>query len=65
MAWAYCVRGCGNRIREGLRRDHLGDGVNGQPLADGRTCWRCRAKDADATSRKQAKERAAARVGRR
>lgn len=45
MAWAVCVViGCTNRIRQGLRR--FGEGVDGQDLADGRTCWRCRAKQA-------------------
>lgn len=57
MAWAYCEPGCGHMIRQGLRRHY--DGAGGQPLADGRTCWRCRAKDATASSRKRAKERAA------
>ena len=33
-------------VREGLRRDGLVKGCDGQELADGKTCWRCRAKQA-------------------
>jgi hypothetical protein len=35
---------CSRQVREGLRRD--GAGVDGQELADGRFCWRCRARHA-------------------
>jgi hypothetical protein len=35
---------CQNHVREGLRR--MGTGVDGQELADGRFCWRCRARHA-------------------
>lgn len=35
---------CPRQVREGLRRS--GTGVDGQELADGRFCWRCRAKHA-------------------
>jgi hypothetical protein len=33
---------CQHLVREGLRR--YGTGVDGQELADGRFCWRCRAR---------------------
>jgi hypothetical protein len=33
---------CPHYVREGLRR--MGTGVDGQELADGRFCWRCRAR---------------------
>jgi len=33
---------CSHYVREGLRRS--GTGVDGQELADGRFCWRCRAR---------------------
>jgi hypothetical protein len=33
---------CQRSVREGLRR--YGTGVDGQELADGRFCWRCRAR---------------------
>jgi hypothetical protein len=33
---------CPHHVREGLRR--MGTGVDGQELADGRFCWRCRAR---------------------
>ena len=33
---------CQRFVREGLRR--YGTGVDGQELADGRFCWRCRAR---------------------
>ena len=36
--------GCQHHVREGLRR--FGTGVDGQELADGRFCWRCRARHA-------------------
>ena len=43
MSWRKCsVIKCTNMVREGLRRS--GTGVDGQELADGRTCWRCRAR---------------------
>jgi hypothetical protein len=35
---------CQHYVREGLRR--FGTGVDGQELADGRFCWRCRARHA-------------------
>lgn len=35
---------CQRQVREGLRRH--GAGVDGQELADGRFCWRCRARQA-------------------
>lgn len=35
---------CSYHVREGLRR--TGTGVDGQGLADGRFCWRCRARHA-------------------
>jgi hypothetical protein len=35
---------CPHYVREGLRR--FGTGVDGQELADGRFCWRCRARHA-------------------
>lgn len=35
---------CPHHVREGLRR--TGTGVDGQELADGRFCWRCRARHA-------------------
>lgn len=41
--------GCPHYVREGLRR--MGTGVDGQELADGRTCWRCRARHAAADRR--------------
>lgn len=54
MSWqTCCVVGCGNQIRAGLTR--FGEGGDGQPLADGRTCWRCRRKQATTSSRKEAK----------
>lgn len=40
------VSGCENMVREGLKRSGLVNGVDGQELADGKTCWRCRAKQA-------------------
>lgn len=43
MSWQTC-RGCPRKIREGLTRP--GKGVDGQELADGRYCWRCRARHA-------------------
>ena len=50
MSWRKCgVQGCKHRIREGLRR--FGTGVNGQELADGWFCWRCRARQARKTFR--------------
>lgn len=36
------TRSCPHDVREGLVR--AGKGVDGQPLADGSFCWRCRAK---------------------
>ena len=57
MAWRYCATvGCKHRLREGLVRH--GEGGDGQPLADGTFCWRCRRKHATASSRKEAKEKA-------
>jgi hypothetical protein len=45
MSWRQCrVIGCRNMVREGLRR--TGVGIDGQALADGETCSRCRAKQA-------------------
>lgn len=41
-----CVYGCKNMVREGLRRSGLVKGCDGQELADGQTCWRCRARQA-------------------
>lgn len=35
---------CPYHVREGLRR--YGTGGDGQELADGRFCWRCRARHA-------------------
>ena len=35
---------CPYQVREGLRR--FGTGGDGQELADGRFCWRCRARHA-------------------
>jgi hypothetical protein len=35
---------CQHHVREGLRRG--GTGVDGQELADGHFCWRCRARHA-------------------
>jgi len=35
---------CQHHVREGLRR--FGTGVDGQELADGLFCWRCRARHA-------------------
>lgn len=50
MAWRKCtVTDCQHWLREGLRR--YGSGVDGQELADGITCWRCRAKQAAAEKR--------------
>jgi hypothetical protein len=43
---------CPYYVREGLRR--MGAGVDGQELADGRFCWRCRARHA-AEDRKDAR----------
>lgn len=44
MAWRMCMKmGCPHKIRGGLIR--FGMGSSNQPLADGRYCWRCRAKD--------------------
>ena len=40
------VRSCPHYVREGLRRGYGAKGVDGQQLADGETCWRCRAKQA-------------------
>lgn len=37
--------GCPHQVREGLRRSWLVKGSVGQDLADGETCWRCRAKE--------------------
>ncbi len=60
MSWKKCaVMNCPHQIRAGLRRH--GEGGSGQELADGFTCWRCRAKRATPESRKKAKERTAAR----
>lgn len=43
MSWRKCATiGCEHNVREGLRR--YGTGVDGQELADGRFCWRCRAR---------------------
>jgi hypothetical protein len=45
MSMRKCaVMGCPHHVREGLRR--FGTGVDGQELADGRFCWRCRARQA-------------------
>ena len=41
-----CVNGCPHMVREGLRRIGLVRGCDGQELADGLTCWRCRARQA-------------------
>jgi hypothetical protein len=53
---------CPHHVREGLRRN--GIGVDGQELADGRFCWRCRARwrraertDARRDARKQGETR--------
>jgi hypothetical protein len=46
--------GCPHHVREGLRRD--GTGIDGQELADGRFCWRCRARHA-ADDRKDERRR--------
>ena len=55
MAWAKCRRiGCTMQIRVGLRR--YGIGVNGQPLADGLFCWKCRARQAEPKKREKVKE---------
>lgn len=46
MSLPLCATvGCPNRVRAGLHRSHAG--AAGQELADGRTCWRCRAKRAN------------------
>ncbi len=46
MSMRECAtRGCRTRIREGLRRS--GYGANGQPLADGVFCARCRARQVE------------------
>lgn len=51
MSWKKCaVIKCPNMVREGLRR--FGPGVDGQELADGRTCWRCRARQSDGKPKK-------------
>lgn len=43
MSLILCsVVGCGNRIREGLKRT-APSVVDGHDLADGKRCWRCRA----------------------
>ena len=43
MSLAKCaVISCSHHVRQGLRRG--GTGVDGQELADGRFCWRCRAE---------------------
>lgn len=56
MSWQQCATiRCPNWIRAGLRRN--GDGGDGQPLADGRFCWRCRRKHATSETRKAAKQR--------
>lgn len=45
MGWAMCcVVDCKNKIRTGLRRPSHRRGAGGQQLADGRMCWRCRAR---------------------
>lgn len=48
---------CQRQVREGLRR--FGSGVDGQELADGLFCWRCRARHASkerADTRRAAKK---------
>jgi len=50
MSMRKCaVMGCMHHVREGLQRS--GTGVDGQELADGRICWRCRARHAAADRR--------------
>jgi hypothetical protein len=44
---------CTHHVREGLRR--LGTGVDGQELADGRFCWRCRSRHAARDLRDQSR----------
>jgi hypothetical protein len=61
MSWRPCrVVGCRNRVRSGLRRSgalvRLGN--YGQELADGETCWRCRAKRATRETRAASREQA-------
>lgn len=41
--------GCDMRIRAGLRR--FGTGGDGQELADGRFCWKCRRRHAEPTAK--------------
>lgn len=54
MSWRLCATSqCPTRIREGLRRQ--GEGADGQPLADGRFCWKCRAKQTTTEDRRRAK----------
>ncbi len=47
---------CGHQVREGLRRRGR-HGIDGQELADGVFCWRCRARHARALSRKPKSKR--------
>jgi len=43
MSLVRCARiGCPHYIRKGLVRPGWKKGDKGQPLADGRFCWRCR-----------------------
>jgi hypothetical protein len=60
MSWRKCSTiKCQHHVREGLRR--MGTGVDGQELADGRFCWRCRARHA-VEDRKDTRRRAQKKV---
>lgn len=47
MAMVKCrTRGCDYMVREGLKRPSYTKGSDGQQLADGEFCWRCRRRQA-------------------
>lgn len=58
MALVNCrTRECEHQVREGLRRPSYERGSDGQELADGEHCWRCRRRQAVGSRPAQPRQR--------